>query len=268
MTGFTEETKAGGMEVLSRPTLALGRVLGIPLYLNYSWFPVFFLLTLVLANVYYPANFKYWTSIQYWAVAAVSAILLFASVVFHELGHAVLATRSGITVRSITLFFFGGAARIGSAPQSARAEFLIAAAGPVASLALATAFLLLHPLAAGVPTLAGLVRYVAVVNIGLVVFNLIPGFPLDGGRILRALVWALTNDHKRATILSARAGQFFGAICFAAGGWRIFQGHFNGFWIVALGWFLASSASAQISRALATKGPVEQPERIEVPAAA
>ena len=269
MTGYTEEAKTGRMEVLSRPTIPLGSILGIPLFLNFSWFPVFGLLTLILANGYYPALFKQWTRLEYWGIAAFSAILLFASVVIHELGHAVLATRFQIAVRSITLFFFGGAARIGSAPQSARAEFLIAAAGPVASLALATVFLLLYPLTSGIPVLAGLVRYAATVNIGLVVFNLIPGFPLDGGRLLRAIVWAMTKDHRRATILSARAGQIFGSVCLIAGSWRVLQGHFNGCWIVALGWFLASAASEQVNRARSMNGlSVGQPEKVEIPVAA
>ena len=162
--------------------------------LDYSWFVIFALLTWMLAGSYYPEEFKHWSPLLYWLMGAITAIMLFVSVLLHELGHSVVALRYKIPVRSITLFLFGGVAQIGAEPPSAIAEFFIAVAGPLVSLALAILFYAAQPLIGGMEPLLGLAKYLAYINLALVLFNLIPGYPLDGGRVLRAIVWAITGN--------------------------------------------------------------------------
>src|SRR5450756_1752823 len=146
---------------MNRNTIPLGRILGIPIGLDYSWFLIFALLTWSLATSYYPVEFKDWPVVQYWIVGAATTILMFVSVLLHELGHSVVALRYKIPVRSITLFLFGGVAQIGAEPPSAIAEFFIAIAGPLVSLALAVFFYAAQPLIAGMEPLLGLAKYLA-----------------------------------------------------------------------------------------------------------
>jgi Zn-dependent protease len=234
---------------MNRHNIPLGRILGIPIGLDYSWFLVFALLTWTLAGSYYPAEFKNWPPLLYWFMGAATALTLFGSVLLHELGHSVVALRFKIPVRSITLFIFGGVAQIGAEPPSAKAEFLVAIAGPIVSLALAVLFTALKPTVAAVEPLRGLVKYLAYINFGLVLFNLIPGFPLDGGRVFRAAVWAATKNMRRATLIAANTGRLFGFLFILLGVWQIFGGNFgNGLWIAFIGWFLDNAASQQVQQ--------------------
>ena len=236
---------------MNRQTIPLGRIMGIPIGLDYSWFLIFALLTWMLGGSYYPAEFKNWPPLLYWFMGGVTAIMLFASVLLHELGHSVVAIRYRIPVRSITLFVFGGVAQIGAEPPSAIAEFWIAIAGPIVSLSLAVFFSALKPVTAGIEPLLGLVKYLAYINLALVLFNLIPGYPLDGGRVFRAIVWAVTKNMRRATLMAANAGRLFGFLFIFAGVWRVFSGDFGGgLWIVFIGWFLENAASAQIQQVM------------------
>jgi Zn-dependent protease len=232
---------------MTRHNVPLGRILGIPIGLDYSWFLIFVLLTWLLAGSYYPAEFKDWSPLLYWFMGAATALMLFGSVVLHELGHSVVALRFKVPVRSITLFIFGGVAQIGAEPPSAKAEFLIAIAGPIVSLALAVVFTVLKPAVAPIEPLWGLVKYLAYINFALVLFNLIPGFPLDGGRVFRAVVWATTKNMRRATLIAANTGRFFGFLFICFGVWQMLGGNFgNGLWIAFIGWFLDNAASAQV----------------------
>ena len=232
---------------MTRPNVSLGRILGIPIALDYSWFLIFALLTWMLATSYYPAEFKNWPPMTYWLVGAASTILLFGSVLLHELGHSVVALRFKVPVRSITLFLFGGVARLGIEPPSARAEFFIAIGGPIVSLALAAVFSALQPAAAAVEPLFALVQYLAYINFALMLFNLIPGFPLDGGRVFRALIWAVTKDMRRATLIAANTGRIFGFLFIFFGVWNMLNGNFGGgLWIAFIGWFLDNAASQQV----------------------
>ncbi len=235
---------------MNRHNVPLMRILGIPIGLDYSWFLIFALLTWVLATSYYPAEFKDWAVPLYWIVGAATAILMFASVLLHELGHSVVALRFGVPVRSITLFIFGGVAQIGAEPPSALAEFLIAIAGPLVSLALAAVFYELEHLVGSIQALLGLAEYLAYINFALVVFNLIPGYPLDGGRVFRAVVWAITGNMRRATLIAANSGRFFGLLFIFLGVMQIFSGNLGGgVWIAFIGWFLESAATAQAQQA-------------------
>jgi Zn-dependent protease/CBS domain-containing protein len=234
---------------MSRQKISLGRILGIPIGLDYSWFLVFILLTWTLAVSYYPAEFKNWPLVEYWLVGAVTAIMLFVSVLLHELGHSVIAMRYKIPVRNITLFIFGGVAQIGAEPPGALAEFWIAIAGPVVSFTLAIIFGLLQSILTPIAPLLALVKYLAYINAVLGLFNLIPGFPLDGGRVFRAIVWGMTQNLYRATVIAGNVGRFIGFLFIFYGVWQMFGGNFiNGLWIAFIGWFLESAAIAQIQQ--------------------
>lgn len=233
--------------MLSRHAIPVGRILGIPIDLDPSWFLIFALLTWTLAVGYYPAEFKGWPVAEYWVVGGMTACLLYGSVLLHELGHSVVALRYRIPVRRITLFIFGGVAQIATEPPSAGAEFWIALAGPVVSFTLAVLLTLAQPALAGGSVLLALAKYLAYINGALVLFNLIPGFPLDGGRIFRALLWGLTRNLHRATVIAGNVGRFIGYLFILAGVWQIFGGNLiNGMWIAFIGWFLESAALAQI----------------------
>jgi len=219
--------------------------------LDYSWFVIFALLTWMLAGSYYPEEFKHWSPLLYWLMGAVTAIMLFVSVLLHELGHSVVALRYKIPVRSITLFIFGGIGQIGGEPPSAIAEFFIAIAGPLVSLALAIFFYAAQPLVAGVEPLLGLAKYLAYINMALVLFNLIPGYPLDGGRVLRAIVWAITGDMDRSTLIAAAVGRFSAFLLIFTGVWQMFNGNLGGgLWVAFIGWFLDNAASIQMQQAM------------------
>ena len=249
--------------LMNQHSIPLGKIFGIPISLDYSWFVIFAFLTWMLAVSYYPDEFKHWPPLLYWLMGAVTAIMFFGSVLLHELGHSVVALRYGIPVRSITLFLFGGIAQIGAEPPSAIAEFFIAVAGPLVSLVLAILFYAAQPLVAGMEPLLGVAKYLAYINLALVLFNLIPGYPLDGGRVLRAIVWAITGNLGRSTLIAANVGRFFAFLLIFTGVWQIFTGNLGGgLWIAFIGWFLDSAASVQIEqvmlRGLLTGHPVSQ----------
>jgi Zn-dependent protease/CBS domain-containing protein len=230
-----------------RNGIYLGKILGIPIGLDYSWFLVFGFLTWILAVQYYPLEFRNWPVLEYWLTGAVTAILLFVSVLLHELGHSVIAMRYKIKVKRISLFIFGGVAEIAGEPPKASAEFWIAIAGPLVSFALALLFRFLEGTSFGFAPLWAILKYLAFINFILALFNLIPGFPLDGGRVLRAMVWAVSHNFKRATSISANIGRFFGFFFIFIGAMLILSGNIgNGLWIAFIGWFLESAAVSQV----------------------
>jgi Zn-dependent protease len=229
--------------------IPLAKILGIQIGLDYSWFVIFALLTWTLADSYYPGEFKNWSPLLYWLTGAVTAIMLFVSVLLHELGHSVIALWYKIPVRSITLFLFGGVAQIGAEPPSASAELLIAIAGPLVSLVLATFFYAAQSVVPGVEPLLGLTKYLAYINMALVLFNLIPGYPLDGGRVFRAIVWAITGSMSRSTVIAANVGRLCALLLIFTGTFQMFSGNLgNGLWIALIGWFLDTAASVQIQQ--------------------
>ena len=234
-----------------RHTIPIGRILGIPIDLDYSWFLIAALITWILAVNYYPLEFRGGTTVQFWMMGAVTAVLFFGSIIVHELGHSVVALRYKIPVRRITLFIFGGVAQIAAEPPSARAELLIAIAGPLTSFALAALFLFLEPTLVSIAPALAVAKYLALINGVLGLFNLIPGFPLDGGRVFRAIVWGVNKNFRRATLIAANTGRFFGFLFIAVGVWMVLSGNFiNGLWIAFIGWFLESAAGAQVQQQL------------------
>jgi len=227
--------------------IPLGRIAGIPIRLDSSWFLIFALVTWTLAAGYYPAEFKGWPRWEYWMIGAVTAIMFFISVVLHELSHSLVARHFGTSVQSITLFIFGGVSRLGGGPASATRELLIAAAGPAASLLLAAVFGVLEPAASALEPALALLRYLAYINLMLGLFNLIPGFPLDGGRVFRAIVWGVTHDADRATRVAGTVGRVVGYLFVLFGVWQILGGNFiNGLWISFIGWFLENAAMSEM----------------------
>jgi Zn-dependent protease/CBS domain-containing protein len=234
---------------MDKQTIPLGRILGVPVRLDYSWFLIFALLTWTLAVGYYPAEFKDWPAIYYWIMAAVTAVMLFVSVLLHELGHSLVAIHYKIPVRSITLFIFGGVSLIGAEPPSPTAGFLLSFAGPLVSLALAAIFSQLQHLFTGIAPVFALAKYLVYINLALALFNLVPGFPLDGGGVLRAVIWGITRSMRRATLIASKVGLIISYLFIFFGVWQMFRGNFlNGLWIAFIGWFLQSAATGLIQR--------------------
>ena len=234
---------------MNKRTISLGRIFGIPIGLDQSWFLAFVLITWTLAASYFPTEFKNWPVAEYWIVAAATTILFFASVVLHEVGHSLVAMYYKIPVRRITLFIFGGIAEIGAEPPSAKAEFWIAIAGPLVSFGLAILFGLMGRASAAIPVLHAMAKYLSLTNGSLAIFNLIPAFPLDGGRVFRATLWKVTGSLRRATIIAANVGRFIAFLFVLSGVWLMFRGEFlDGLWITFIGWFLESAAASQVQQ--------------------
>jgi Zn-dependent protease len=230
-------------------SLRLGRIFGIPIEVNISWVFVFLLLTFVLANEFEDSRLR-WGEAQRWSVAVITVVLFFLSVLVHELSHSLVALAKGIPVQGITLFIFGGVSRLGREPQRPFIEFVVAVVGPLSSIALAGIFGgVWFLLGRGDSSLEVVVLLVAWTNLSLGVFNLVPGFPLDGGRVLRAGVWGLTGSYRRATQVAARSGQLVGGLMLAAGiALAIFVDTVDGIWIALVGGFLFSVASSSYPR--------------------
>ncbi|PKB66796.1 MAG: hypothetical protein BZY81_06345 [SAR202 cluster bacterium Io17-Chloro-G4] len=228
----------------------IGRLLGIPIEINASWGIVFLLLTFLLAQEFGDSRLR-WPVAQRWTVAIAMTVFFFMSVLAHELSHSVLAKRQGIPVHGITLFIFGGVSRLSREPDGPWKEFLIAVIGPVSSLILAGIFGgVWYALGSGDSTLEVMLILLAWSNFSLGVFNILPGYPLDGGRVLRAAVWGLTGSHTKATRVASRAGQALGAAAVVLG---IVIGlmlePLNGIWIAIVGSFLFSVATASLREA-------------------
>jgi Zn-dependent protease len=236
------------------PSIRVGRIFGIEIGLHYSWFVIAVLIVLSLAGRFHIVNAQ-WTAGVYWALAGVTALLFFASILAHELSHAAVAKAYGIPVKSITLFALGGVANIERESPDPTSEFLIAVAGPVASMAVGILFLGAARVAgwsaeSGAPhgpLWAGFV-WLGYINVAVAIFNMIPGYPLDGGRVLRAVVWGINHDLVRATKFVASVGQVI-AVCFIVFGFFqfLYAGVFGGLWLAFIGWFMAEAAA--VSRA-------------------
>jgi Zn-dependent protease/predicted transcriptional regulator len=231
----------------------IGSVAGMRIDINYGWLIIIVLATISLAAGWFPSAIQGLAPDMYYILGFSAAILLFLSVLAHELAHILVARACGLSVRGITLYIFGGVSNLDSAPQSAGTEFLVAAVGPVISLIIGTASWLVAFLVSGYSTLpAVILTYVAIANVLLGLLNLIPGFPLDGGRVLRSIIWRVTGDLRRATHWAALLGQVIAVLLIFWGIIQILQGNrFSGVWLGFIGWFLLTAAwSADASVAL------------------
>ena len=225
-------------------SIQLGRIFGIPFRLDYSWFLIFIFFTVYLSYLYFPSRYPLWSpAYYYWIVGIATSLLFFASVLTHELAHSLVGIREGIPVKSITLFFFGGIAHIGKEASHPTTELKMAAAGPLCSIALAALFFGLFLWSRVFSEyLAALTLWLAYINAILAAFNMIPGFPLDGGRVLRAIVWRVTGNYMRATRIATMSGYGVSYLLILGGiiG-LILLGWLGGLWVIFLGFFLNSA---------------------------
>jgi Zn-dependent protease/CBS domain-containing protein len=237
----------------ARGGLPLFRVGGTLIRIDLSWLLIFLLVLWSLSAGYLPNTLPGQTRGAYWLAGLISTLLFFGSVLLHELSHSIVARKSGLHVPSITLFVFGGAAETTDEPATPEAELRIAIVGPLTSFALAGVFWLAASLAAGeaAPLLVTVLRYLAGINLALGVFNLLPGLPLDGGRVLRALTWRWTGSRRRASWVASRAGQGLGVGLAVLGAYNFFTGNLvGGVWLVLIGRFLRGVAQASYQGAV------------------
>ena len=228
--------------------LHLIRIGGIQIIIDYSWFIIFFLVIYSMAESIFPATQRHFTTPQYWTMGVVAAILFFASVLLHELAHSFVAQKYGLQVLSIRLFIFGGVAQVSSEPHSGRHEFLIALAGPAMSMALGLFFGMIYGVlfvSGQMPPVAAIAWYLSMANVILAFFNMIPGFPLDGGRILRSILWDRWNDISRATKVVSQLGNAFALFLILLGvlQFLLTQNLISGLWFIFIGLFMKQSAT-------------------------
>jgi Zn-dependent protease/predicted transcriptional regulator len=227
-------------------SIQLGRIFGIQIGINWSWLVVFALILWTLASGIFPETNPGLSDGTYLGMAIAASLLFFTSLLLHELGHAVQARREGMEIDGITLWLFGGVARFKGMFPSAGAEFRIAIAGPLVSLALGLLFVLGAWLISGQQSIDGVAAWLGYINLMLLVFNLLPALPLDGGRVLRSALWRARNDFRWATRVAAGVGRGFGYLLIAAGvSLFIFEGSFSGAWLAFIGWFLLQAATSE-----------------------
>jgi len=222
----------------------LGKIFGIEIHIDASWFIIFILVTWTLAGQYFPSQNPTWSPPLNWSLGIIASILFFASVLAHELSHSLVAIQQGEKVRNITLFIFGGVAQIGAEPDTPRKEFLIALVGPLTSIAISIVSGMVWWLSREISTpVASIARYLSIINGMLAFFNLIPGFPLDGGRMVRSLIWGVSKNLKLATQVASFSGKVVAFLLILWGVKQIFSGlTLNGIWMIFIGWFLYTAA--------------------------
>lgn len=242
---------------MSRPFgHATRTVFGIPLRIEPSWLLLAALITWSLAHGYFPRHAPGLPVPAYWVMGLVASVALVFCILLHELGHSLVARQHGIPVACVTLFLFGGVAQITRQPRRPAVELAMALAGPLVSGLIAAACWqaseALPRTAVVLWAGAAVLRYLAVLNLALLIFNLLPGFPLDGGRVLRALLWAATGDLLKATRIASSAGMLLGLALLMLGGWAIVRGAWwSGAWDILLGWYLRQAASSSYRQAAA-----------------
>ena len=224
----------------------IGKIAGISIRIDYTWFVVFALVALSLGGRYFPQAYPGWPPMTHWVMGIITALIFFSSVLAHELAHSLVSKARGVPVHSITLFIFGGVARISDEPKSPGSEFLMALAGPATSVGIGVIFGAIYLATKNSRTpLTALAALLSYINLVVAVFNLIPGFPLDGGRILRSIVWKITGNLRKATRIASGLGRIVAYLLILLGVLRALSGNwFNGIWIAFIGWFLLNAASS------------------------
>lgn len=233
-----------------RSTIKLGKISGIEIGLHYSWFIIAALIVFSLGEHFHQAN-PHWSMWQVWITALVTAVLFFVTLLLHELAHSLVAQKRGLRISAITLFALGGVSQMQDDATDAKTEFWIAIAGPITSLMIGfgcwaiASGLGWKPSTEPHTAVTEVLVWLGYINIGLGLFNMIPGFPLDGGRVLRSIIWGITKNADRATRIAARVGQVVAVLFILDGIWQFFHGGgFGGLWIAFIGWFLMDAAKA------------------------
>ncbi|MBI5117513.1 site-2 protease family protein [Candidatus Poribacteria bacterium] len=227
--------------------ITLFKLFGFSVRIDISWIVIAILITWSLASGFFPTRYKGLHPTVYWLMGAVGAVGLFASIVFHEMCHSLVARGYGLPMKGITLFIFGGVAEMDEEPPSARAEFMMAVAGPASSVVLSLVFYGIHLIGRGAEwnmAVSGVIRYLGLINGVLALFNLIPAFPLDGGRILRAALWSWKDNIRWATRTASQIGSGFGVFLIVMGAANVLRGDFvGGMWWFLIGMFLRGAAN-------------------------
>lgn len=256
-------------------SLRIGRIAGIDIFIHVSWLIIIVLLTWSLATGWFATLYPGWSTVTYWVVSLIAALFLFLAVLVHELAHSLVARARGLSVKNITLYIFGGVSNIEREPQTPGVEFQMAFAGPLTSLLIGgIAYLLLLALGRNTSPLAAILGYLAIMNVLLGIFNLIPGFPLDGGRVLRSIVWKVSGSLRTGTRVTTIVGEVIAYLLILLGIWFFFGGNLlDGIWLGFIGWFLLSAAQSANSQSMlqsvfkgVTVGEVMNPSPITVPA--
>ena len=252
---------SGGRIYSSGRDINLFRLFGIQVSIDFTWFIVFLLFSWTLSHQILPSWYPSYTPLQYWIMGVITALLLFASVLFHEMAHSLVARHDGLMVRKITLFMFGGIANLSEEPRRAGTEFKVAIAGPAFSLTVAGALVALNAgllliyqrtiAARGVGMVSAVIITLARLNITLAIFNLVPAFPLDGGRMVRALLWHWTKNLRKATYFASTAGKVFAYFLMTIGFLNALWGELiSGVWLIFIGLFLRNAAQMSYNRVL------------------
>lgn len=224
-------------------SIKLFKVFGIEIRLDYSWFIIFALFAYFFGFIYFPSVLPGLNKGLLALITIITVILFFTSVLIHEMSHSLVARSKGTSVEKITLFLFGGMAQIEKEPETPNSELIMAIAGPAVSFVVAAIFGVIWFFTKNIALVREPVKYLAIINIVLGVFNMLPGYPLDGGRVLRSIVWRVTGNLERATFIASTTGRVIGFMIIAVGVFFIFMGNFlNGVWLAFIGWFLQSSA--------------------------
>lgn len=237
-------------------------LLGFPIYLDLSWFAIVVLISWSLASRIFPAQVEGLSPGQYWTMGVLGALGLFASILAHELGHAVVARRFDLPMRGITLFIFGGVAEMTKEPPSAKAEFFVAIAGPIVSVLVSAACFAIAMFSgpAMPPSVSAVIWYLATINAVVVVFNLIPAFPLDGGRVLRSILWHFTGNLRWATKVASSLGSAFGVFLIVFGFLNLLAGNLIGaLWQILIGMFLRNAAQMSYQQVLVRRALEGEP---------
>lgn len=244
-------------------SIELFRLFGFSVRIDASWIIIALLVTWTLATGVFPYTYPGFTTGMYWWMGIVGALGLFASIVLHELSHSLVAREYGLEMRGITLFVFGGVAEMAEEPPSPRAEFMMAVAGPLASVAIGVVCYLvawIFGAALGPAPLVAVLAYLGGINLILAVFNLIPAFPLDGGRVLRSILWGARGDLRWATWITSRIGSWFGALLIVAGVVTLIFGQFiTGLWWFLIGLFLRNAAQTSYQQVLVRRALEGEP---------
>jgi Zn-dependent protease/CBS domain-containing protein len=225
----------------------VARIFGIAIEVHVSWLVIFALVGISFSEQVFPDQYEGWSTATYWIIGCITALAFFATVLLHELAHALVAIRRGLSVPKITLFLFGGVSHMAESPRSAREEFVVAAVGPGTSLVLAIVFIAIAVAASGrQEQVEAMFSWLGFINLSLAFFNILPGFPLDGGRVLRSIAWARSGSFRKATTIASNVGIVFGYGLMLLGlGLLLSELILQGIWMAFIGWFLAGAARGE-----------------------